>query len=128
MTEEEKKLRKTIFEKIEQKYKLHFRDHFIIGMAITETLTEKDTEIAKLKEQIGTKDILIKELQEQKVYWKESSFNWRHKFFKKGSIKRLVQKDKQLTEAKELLKWWVSHCGNHDLHYAKKTEQFLNEK
>ena len=31
----------------------------------------------------------------------------------------------QLTIAKELLKWWVSYCGNHDLHYAKKTEQFL---
>lgn len=34
----------------------------------------------------------------------------------------------QLTTAKELLKWWVSHCGNHDLHYAKKTEQFLNSE
>lgn len=33
----------------------------------------------------------------------------------------------QLTKAKELLKWWVSHCGNHDLHYANKTEQFLKE-
>ena len=33
----------------------------------------------------------------------------------------------QLTTAKELLKWWVSHCGNHDLHYAKKTEQFLKD-
>ena len=59
MTEEEKKLRKTIFEKIEQKYKLHFRDHLIIGMAITETLaglhegqkqlTEKDKQIEELK-------------------------------------------------------------------------------
>ena len=34
----------------------------------------------------------------------------------------------QLTEAKELLKWWVNHCGNHDLHYAKRTEQFLNSE
>lgn len=30
-------------------------------------------ENAELKEQISTKDIQIKELQEQKVYWKESS-------------------------------------------------------
>ena len=52
MTEEEKKLRKTIFEKIEQKYKLHFRDHLIVGMAITETLTEKDKQIADLEKQI----------------------------------------------------------------------------
>lgn len=52
MTEEEKKLRKTIFEKIEQKYKLHFRDHLIIGMAITETLAglhegQKETDYSK---------------------------------------------------------------------------------
>ena len=33
----------------------------------------------------------------------------------------------QLTTAKELLKWWVSHCSNHDLYYAKKTEQFLKD-
>ena len=88
--------------------------------------TQKEN--AELKELISAKDIQIEELQKQKVYWKESSFDKRHKFFEKGSTKRLVQKDKQLTEAKELLKWWVSHCGNHDLHYAKKTEQFLNGK
>ena len=33
----------------------------------------------------------------------------------------------QLTKAIKLLKWWVNHCGYHDSHYAKKTEQFLNE-
>ena len=36
--------------------------------------------------------------------------------------------EKQLTKAKELLKWWVNHCGYYDLHYAKKTEQFLNSE
>ena len=38
MTEEEKKFRKTIFEKIEQKYTLHFRERLIVGDTITETL------------------------------------------------------------------------------------------
>ena len=33
----------------------------------------------------------------------------------------------QLSTAKELLKWWVSHCGDHDLFYAEKTERFLRE-
>ena len=33
----------------------------------------------------------------------------------------------QLTKAKELLKWWVNHCGYYDSYYAKKTEQFLQE-
>ena len=31
-----------------------------------------------------------------------------------------------LIKAKELLSWWVNHCGDHDLFYAEKTEQFLN--
>lgn len=93
---------------------------------------ELEKKNAELKEK-------LEELQKQKEYWRESSFDWRHKFFGKENTKRLVQKDKeltkakeladvqkgQLTEAKELLKWWVNHCGNHDLHYAKKTEQFL---
>ena len=56
MTEEEKKLRKTIFEKIEQKYKLHFRDRLIIGMAITEKLTEKDKQIEELKSLITKRE------------------------------------------------------------------------
>lgn len=33
-----------------------------------------------------------------------------------------------LTKAKELLKWWVNHCGDHDLFYAEKTERFLNSE
>lgn len=33
----------------------------------------------------------------------------------------------KLTEAKGLLKWWVNPCGDHDLFYAEKTEQFLSE-
>ena len=61
-------------------------------------------ENAELKEQISIKDILIKELQEQKAYWKESSFDWRHKFFKLDKVKRLIKKDKQLNNAKEIIK------------------------
>jgi len=75
----------------------------------TEVTKELEKENAELKEQISTKDILIKELQEQKVYWKNSSFDWRYKFFKldKDKVKRLVKKDKQLKQAKELLAKWV---------------------
>ncbi len=56
-----------------------------------------------LQEQIEAKNIQIKELEEQKLYWKDSSFDWRHKFFKKDLVKRLVAKDKRLTKAKEIL-------------------------
>lgn len=90
-----------------------------------------DKENSELKEQISTKDILIKELQEQKVYWKESSFDWRHKFFKLDKVKRLIKKDKQLTKAKDLLKQWLqtskaSGCDN--INIVTDTEQFLNSE
>lgn len=57
MTEEE--IRKTVFEKIEQKYKLHFREHLIVGDTITEMLaelTEKDKQIEALKDKVEMLD------------------------------------------------------------------------
>lgn len=87
-------------------------------------------ENAELKEQISIKDILIKELQEQRVYWKESSFDWRHKFFKLDKVKRLIKKDKQLTKAKNLLKWALHSDPEHDEDFEKKwkeAEQFLKD-
>lgn len=100
----------------------------------TADLEKENTE---LKEQISIKDIQIKELQKQKVYWKESSFDWRHKYFKKGSTKRLVQKDKQLTKAKEIikeLKAWYTYpiVTKEDLkrqdEILAEVEQFLNSE
>ncbi len=100
-----------------------------------------EKENTELEEQISTKDIQIKELQEQKVYWKESSFDWRHKFFEKGSTKRLVKKSKQLTKARDLILNLynagrdVLMCRNEELAYTrldnaindKRIEQFLKE-
>jgi hypothetical protein len=82
-----------------------------------EQIEQLEKENAELKEQNETKDIQIKELQEQKCYWKESSFDWRHKFFKKDEVKRLVKKDKQLTKAKNLLQKVADVCGypNYDI-------------
>lgn len=95
-------------------------------------IQELKKENAELKEQISIKDILIKELQEQKVYWKESSFDWRHKFFKLDKVKRLIKKDKQLTKAKELLTKWVElfkpKGGNiPPTPIQVETEQFISE-
>jgi hypothetical protein len=98
---------------------------------VTETIAELEKENAELKEQISIKDILIKELQEQKVYWKESSFDWRHKFFKLDKVKRLIKKDKELAKAKDLLKWALHSDPEHDGDFEKKWEeakQFLKEK
>jgi hypothetical protein len=80
-------------------------------------IAELEKENAELKADNEAKDIQIKELQEQKCYWKESSFDWRHKFFKKDEVKRLVKKDKQLTKAKNLLQKVADVCGypNYDI-------------
>ena len=94
-----------------------------------------EKENAELKEQNETKDIQIKELQEQKCYWKESSFDWRHKFFKKDEVKRLVKKDKQLTKAKELLNEFmrISKASDEDFEHdyselISEAERFLSEE
>lgn len=123
-------------------YQLEGRDNEIVELKKscdeTQELLDKqieatyklDKENSELKEQISTKDILIKELQEQKVYWKESSFDWRHKFFKLDKVKRLIKKDEQLTKAKELLKDWMqtskaSGCDN--INIVTEAERFLSE-
>jgi hypothetical protein len=45
------------------------------------------------------------------VYWKESSFDWRHKFFKLDKVKRLIKKDKELAKAKVALRKVVDYLG-----------------
>lgn len=100
-------LRTTYFEsrekRIEELEKACDETQELLDKQIEATL-KLDKENAELKEQISTNDILIKELQEQKAYWKESSFDWRHKFFKLDKVKRLIKKDKQLTKSTELIK------------------------
>lgn len=90
----------------------------------------------ELQEQIEVKDIQIKELEEQRQFWKDSSFDWRHKFFKKGLVKRLVAKDKQLTQAKEFIKTLLSSKTDFDerrfalwawKEEVNKAEQFLKD-
>lgn len=74
-------------------------------------------------------------------YWKESAFDWRHKFFEKRSTKRLVKKSKQLAKARDLILNLynagrdVLMCRNEELAYTrldnaindKRIEQFLKE-
>ena len=125
MAEEEKKLRKTIFEKIEQKYKLHFRDHLIIGMAITETLTEKDKQIADLENKLANvsyqlegREVELKELQEkldffltEKVDGKEYRPKW-----------ELEELQKQIEKMKCCLK-----CKHYDTGFCARRCVYLGE-
>ena len=69
------------------------------------------SKVAEYEAQIETKDIQIKESQEQKCYWKESSFDWRHKFFKKGRIKQLIKKEKRIKELEKEIKLLGERCN-----------------
>ena len=83
----------------------------------------KDTDTMELvalqRENAELKDYRLTTLAKQQTDMSKYALNLEHK---------LSWYDDQLTKAKELLKWWVNHCGYHDLHYAKKTEQFLNSE
>ena len=45
----------------------------------------------------------LKDLRRERDYWKESSKDWRHKYFKRWTVKRLVKKSKQLRIARDLV-------------------------
>ena len=128
MTEEQ------IKQKAENVYIRCFDDDFkytgvlhALEICAEEVATEATKE---LQEQLEVKDIQIKELEEQKQYWKDSSFDWRHKFFNKRSVKRLVAKDRQLNRAKELLKRWLQTTqanGCDNINIVADTQNFLKE-
>ena len=86
-------------------------------------IAELEKENAELKEK-------LEESEKLRDFWKESSFDWRHKFFEKGSTKRLVKKSKQLTKAKEIIEAMLiyqegfSHMGE----LKQEAEQFLKEE
>lgn len=91
-----------------------------------------EKENAELKEKLESSEKV-------RDYWKESAFDWRHKFFEKRSTKRLVKKSKQLAKANEkLIKakkmisnlLYVYQLGKNELAIARiraEAEQFLKE-
>lgn len=59
---------------------------------LSKPILELQADKGRLTDEVDTLKLQISELIKQRQYWKDSSFDWRHKFFKKGSTKRLVQK------------------------------------
>jgi N-acetylmuramoyl-L-alanine amidase CwlA len=62
------------------------------------------------------KDIRIAELEKENAELKDNFKIAKDNEYEYSSL---------LIKAKEFLSWWVNHCGDHDLFYAEKTEQFL---
>ena len=71
---------------------------------LSKHILELQADKGRLTDEVDTLKLQISELINQRQYWKDSSFDWRHKFFKKGLVKRLVKKDKQLNKAKEIIR------------------------
>ena len=92
---------------------------------ICKDLAELEKENADLKEK-------LEGAEKARDYWKDSSFDWRHKCTSKKPFRVAVKAQKQLTEAKYLLAKWVELYepkleGFPKSPIQEETERFLKE-
>lgn len=84
-----------------------------------------EAENAELKEK-------LERAERARDYWKDSSFDWRHKCTSRRPFRVAVKAQKQLTKAKELLKEFVQHYKAKTIYVEnmqdllKQSEQFLS--
>ena len=75
---------------------------------------------------------MLEDMTANRDYWKDSSFDWRHKCTSKKPFKVAVKAQRQLTKAKDLLAKWVELYNPKLEGFPKPpiqvdTEQFLKE-
>ena len=86
-------------------------------------ITKLEKENAELKEK-------LENTEKTRDYWKDSSFDWRHKCTSKKPFKAAVKAQKQLAKAKEIIqKLYDRVCGRSgdDWKVLEQAEQFLKE-
>ena len=89
-------------------------------------ITKLEKENAELKEK-------LEDTEKTRDYWKDSSFDWRHKCTSKKPFKAAVKAQKQLAKAKELIEELMSslsvvgECEEEECELLNRAEQFLNE-
>lgn len=90
------------------------------------TKEELEKENAELKEK-------LKDTEKSRDYWKDSSFDWRHKCTSRKPFKVAVKAQKQLTKAKEIIGELISslsvvgECGEEECELLNRAEQFLKD-
>lgn len=99
-------------------------DYFQEGVEFGER--ESEEKIAELKEQ-------LERAERARDYWKDSSFDWRHKCTSRRPFKVAVKAQKQLTKAKEIISELLDSCFGYNSKTANyevkaKAEQFLKEE
>ena len=89
-------------------------------------ITKLEKENAELKEK-------LENTEKTRDYWKDSSFDWRHKCTSKKPFKAAVKAQKQLAKAKELIEELMSslsvvgECEEEECELLNRAEQFLSE-
>ena len=87
-------------------------------------IAELEKENAELKEKLETTE-------KTRDYWKDSSFDWRHKCTSRKPFRAAVKAQRQLTKAKELIEELssslsvVGECGEEECELLNRAEQFL---
>ena len=96
-----------------------------IGNIALDYIADLEKENSELKEK-------LERAERARDYWKDSSFDWRHKCTSRRPFRVAVKAQKQLTKAKELLKKFIETSNpiyfEEDRQKVKaEAEQFLNE-
>lgn len=93
------------------------------GQVLKMTKEELEKENAELREK-------LEDTEKVRDYWKESSFDWRHKCTSKKSFRDAVKAQKQLTKAKELLTRFIMssvYFNGKETDLVEEAEQFIRE-
>jgi hypothetical protein len=106
------------------------------GRAIRLLCETYENKIAELEKENAELKEKLEGAEKARDYWKDSSFDWRHKCTSRKSFKVAVKAQKQLTKAKEHIKQLLD-CLKQDTNdpqtnyyvckYMDKAEQFLSE-
>lgn len=96
-----------------------------IGNIALDYIADLEKENSELKEK-------LERAERARDYWKDSSFDWRHKCTSRRPFRVAVKAQKQLTKAKEIISELLSSCFGYNsktVNYEVKTkaEQFLKE-
>lgn len=92
----------------------------------------REKRIAVLEKENAGLQEKLESSEETRDYWKESAFDWRHRFFAKRSTKQLVKKSEQLARAEKIIRnclrlWNVVMTEETVKALIAEAEQFLRE-
>lgn len=119
-------------EELEKEVKLYLRQNFNsecysdIEM-ITGFAEPRENHIEILKKENTELREKLEYTEKARDYWKDSSFDWRHKCTSRKPFKAAVKAQKQLSRAEKIIKELLDFDFLPDVDVKKQAEQFLKE-